>query len=86
MGALDINNYYISLVPIVKAPKYLKKFKDCLTDSILDASVIFYYKGNKVVYSKLVFNVLNIPENVLFSADFFDLEVHKETLANFPII
>jgi len=79
------NNYYMTIKPVSKVPKYLRKFKGRIDDSILDSSVIFYYMGDKVIFSKHIFNVFNIPENILFPADFFDIEVQKELLANFPV-
>jgi len=80
------NNYQIEIVPVSKKPRYLKKFRHCLTEELLDSSVLLYYHDGKVIYSKLIFNAFNIPENVKFSAEFFTLFEHQEILNNFPAI
>lgn len=77
--------YKIKIAPVTEYPKYLRRFKDNLSDEILDGYVIFYYnKLGKVVYSKLVYECLDIPTNILITADFFDINLHRKLLDNFP--
>lgn len=78
--------YKIVMLPVSKRTKYLRKYRGNLSDEILDCVVVFYLnEKNKVVYSKLVVNTLNIPTEVVFEASFFSELEHEYLLASFPL-
>lgn len=66
-------------------PEFLKEYKHCLTDEVLDSVIVFYILNGDIVFSKLVLNIFNFPLNTTFDAFFLTHEQHKEMLESIPI-
>lgn len=88
MGTLNIiptvsHKFYLKST--LQSPEFLKEFKHCLTDEVLDSVVVYYTLRGEVVFTKLVINIYNLPFNVIFDAFYLEPHQHREMLSSVPI-